>query len=390
MRVCSNRLATGFALFLIGACVQQGVPFQPDDPKPPANFDPELLTGRLMFGEPVAGDEVGDVDALGLDDTMRAFVDVDAMSGLSAAKRLQWLIKRLEEEGHFADSYNPLATLTARETFRSKDGNCLSYTTLFIALARASGLHAYYQMVTLPPNWSADSGLLIRNNHVNAVVYERHLVEGFTREYIVDFNALEIGSDLERHRVSDNYATTLYYSNLAVEHMRHDRSREAFALLRKGIELVPGNADLWVNLAAFYARNDKLEAAVSAYEVVLQLDPTSKTALSGLSSIYAAMGDAVRAERYARQVREYRERNPFYHFALAQLKFENANYAASLAAVNRAIELKRRNPSFYQLKGQAEQKLGDAAAAARSFSRARRYERLAGLTPTHQPRRALR
>ncbi|MDZ7670779.1 MAG: hypothetical protein U5Q16_15635 [Gammaproteobacteria bacterium] len=45
---------------------------------------------------------------------------------------------------------------------------------------------------------------------------------------------------------------------------------------------------------------------------------------------------------YDRKVRNYRKRNPYYHYALAQNAFENARFEESLTAIDRAIDLKRR------------------------------------------------
>ena len=87
MRTCSTLRSLGFAALIgLGGCAQQPANVQPVDPEPPAQFDPELLTGQVLFGEPVSSNELGDVDALALDDDMQAFVDIDSTSGLSVEK----------------------------------------------------------------------------------------------------------------------------------------------------------------------------------------------------------------------------------------------------------------------------------------------------------------
>ena len=60
-------------------------------------------------------------------------------------------------------------TRTASGTFHDRQGNCLSFTMLFVALARAAGLPANYQSVEVPPTWANDGQVVIAN-HVNTVV----------------------------------------------------------------------------------------------------------------------------------------------------------------------------------------------------------------------------
>ena len=73
-------------------------------------------------------------------------------------------------------------TRTASDTFHDRQGNCLSFTMLFVGLARAAGLTANYQSVEVPPTWANDGQVVIAS-HVNAVVRT-----GFGEETVVDFN----------------------------------------------------------------------------------------------------------------------------------------------------------------------------------------------------------
>ena len=73
-------------------------------------------------------------------------------------------------------------TRTASDTFHDRQGNCLSFTMLFVALAREAGLTANYQSVQVQPTWANDGQVVIAS-HVNAVVRT-----GFGEETVVDFN----------------------------------------------------------------------------------------------------------------------------------------------------------------------------------------------------------
>src|SRR5690606_37609773 len=179
--------------------------------------------------------------------------------------------------------------------------------------------------------------------------------------------------DYPREEVSDEYAESLFYANKSVTALRENRPREAFGYLRRALEMAPNNVDLWINLGAFYATQGEFESAVDAYEVALRLDPRNKSALSGLSRSYYNLGDTEMAAVYERKVRYYRERNPWYHYALAQSAYEDADYEASLHHIDQAIDLRRRVARFHFLRGLVQNQLGDTAAARVSLEKAERF-----------------
>ena len=283
------------------------------------------------------------------------------------------MFRGLTQEGYFTANYIADSTRTAAETFHHKTGNCLSYTSMFIALAREADLDARFQIVRVPPNWDADSGYLIRYTHVNLVLKGFAYDAANGQEFSVDFNDVLPDPDYPRHEISDAQATALYYANLSVANLRAGEMREAFAYLKKALDISPDNEDLWINLGAFYAKLDKHSESLAAYQIALELDPGSRGAISGLGRTHGLLGNVEEAAFYNDKVRRYRQRNPFYHFAIAQTEFDQARYEGALEAINKAIDLKYRNGRFHFLKGLAEYKLGDLEGAQISFRRADRF-----------------
>ena len=95
------------------------------------------------------------------------------------------------------------------------------------------------------------------------------------------------------------------------------------------------------------------------------------TSLDGLARAHRRLGNVQRADDYQARSRRYRARNPYYHFARAQVAYQDNRYDESLAAIEAALNLKRRNPAFLFLKGATEDKLGLTEQSARSFQRAK-------------------
>ncbi len=339
-------------------------------------YDPALVSGAAIFGTAVAADEAPSHDVLGVTPEMIDYVGDIGEARLSVM-RFTRLLRRLQDSGFFDNRYDASVTRTAAETFEAQVGNCISYTNLFVALARLSGLTVHYQLAEVPyPTWNAHTGLLIRNNHINVLVdgarFDRSRPDGYT----IDFNEVNPDVDARLRRISDAYAESLFYANLSVDEILAGNERRAFAYLLRAIDIAPENADLWINLGAFYSRHGAHEEALESYHIAQALKPREKLILSGLERSHRALGNTLRADELAGAVRRYRLRNPFYHFALAQTAYDAGDYARSLRAILEAQRLKRRNPRFHYMESLVHLALEDQTAASRSLRKAQRYRAL--------------
>ena len=148
-----------------------------------------ISTEMILEANPmVAGLELEDlshVDPLELNDEMRAFANGYVDPYRSQSTRLQHLLYAVMHEGTFDLIYDD-TTRTAIETFRDQRGNCLSFTNMFVALARHVGLDASFQEVLIPPDWSSSGQFFIFSQHVNVLVDLSAGVAGL--DQIIDFN----------------------------------------------------------------------------------------------------------------------------------------------------------------------------------------------------------
>lgn len=337
------------------------------------DYDDSLLTGERVFGEAVSLGEAPRVAINQPSPEMEAYVADTVTARKLASSRFRELFEGLARDGYFESVYSANATRTAADTFEQRAGNCLSYTSMFIALARIAGLDARYQIVDVPPSWDADAGFLIRYTHVNVLLRNLRLEHQPGQDVIVDFNIVHPDPDYPREEVSDEYAESLFYANESVNRLRDNRPREAFALLRRAIDIAPENVDLWINLGAFYATQGAFDSAIEAYHVALQIDPRNKPAFSGLARSYYNVDDLEMATLYEEKVRNYRERNPYYYYALAQASYEQERFDEALEYVDVAISLHRRTARFHLLRGLVEHRLGHPDSARASLERAERY-----------------
>jgi len=333
----------------------------------PAFDESELVSGKALALAPSELPIVVPTSAetFALDAEMESFI-APLKELREPRMKMQALIQALEARGMFSLEYAEV-TRTARGTFHDRQGNCLSFTMLFVSLARAAGLQANYQSVVVPPSWSND-GQVVVASHVNTVVRT-----GRGQETIVDFNLRPYQAEHRSRRVTDSYALGLFYTNLGAEAMLRENHAAALVYLREAARVRPDIAGVWVNLGVLYARHGRYEHAEAAYLRALDVNAGEPSALTNLSLVYDALGETQLAAEYRDRVQNYRERNPYYHFASATLAYEQEQFADALAAVRKALRLKPDEQEFYELRGKVQTALGKSRDATQSFELARSY-----------------
>ena len=333
----------------------------------PAFDESELVSGKALALAPSELPIVVPTSAetFALDAEMESFI-APLKELREPRMKMQALIQALEARGMFSLEYAEV-TRTARGTFHDRQGNCLSFTMLFVSLARAAGLQANYQSVVVPPSWSND-GQVVVASHVNTVV---RTARG--QETIVDFNLRPYQAEHRSRRVTDSYALGLFYTNLGAEAMLRENHAAALVYLREAARVRPDIAGVWVNLGVLYARHGRYEHAEAAYLRALDVNAGEPSALTNLSLVYDALGETQLAAEYRDRVQNYRERNPYYHFASATRAYEQEQFADALAAVRKALRLKPDEQEFYELRGKVQTALGKSRDATQSFELARSY-----------------
>lgn len=320
---------------------------------------PALIHGELAFGKEIEAAAASDL--LEVSDEMRVFIAAENIldSDISYT-RFRALMAALVNRGYFANRYRADGTYSAAQTFGSAEGNCLGYTNMFIALARAVGLNASYQLIENYPAWNVTQGQLVRNNHINVVIDEIGLARRSAGELIVDFNRVQLEADFaEPTLVSDAFAEALYHLNLAVDRLNAGDFEGSFAELKRAALSDPENKFVWNNLGVFYSRLGKPKIAQQAYEVALSLDNRNKSALAGMVVALTTQGRLERAAEFERRVYWYQLRNPYYHYARANLAFAKQDFDAALLAIEQAIDLPGHDARFFAFRAATAGELGD-------------------------------
>lgn len=358
-------LAAGALLLLLAACAAQ----------PPVSHQldisrQQLLDGSLFAAAPASGVRRADisdvrteaVDMLAVNDDMRAFLRAHVPDDASDRRKVELILAAILGDG-LNLNYNNFKTFTAMEAFYTREGNCMSFTNLFVALAREAGVDARFQEVETPPVWAEQGETWLYNLHINALVN----FTGF--EQIVDFNLESYNNTFHRQVLDDEEALARYHNNMGVHWMTEQDYLAAFQHFRQAIELRDSTGYFWTNLATLYRRAGDPQAAEKAYLVAVDIDQ-EPIALSNLSRLYARRGDEETAAYYRNRVQLFRRKNPYYLFHLAEQAYAQNDYDTAAQLLRTAIRRNKHDHEFYRLMGLTHLKLGNVSAAQRDFSKA--------------------
>ena len=296
-------------------------------------------------------------DILELSSEMIAFLDEHVNRSGSQNERLAHLIRAIIGGDRFVLSYDD-STRTAEETFRDRRGNCVSFTNMFVAMARNLGLNADFQEVEIPPDWSVSGDTYLLSKHVNAVV----ALKG-RHPRVVDFNIADYDSDNEMRIIDDARARAHFYNNLGVEHLLAGDTQQAYAYLRQSLVEDLTFSSAWVNLGILHRREGYVDLAEAAYLTALDYQASDLLAMSNLASLYQQEGLEEAAAHYLSEVQIHRLRNPYYRYQLANEAFNEGDYESAIENLKVAIRKRSEDDRFFYLLSLSYLMSGDAGQA---------------------------
>lgn len=354
--------------------------------------------GRFIFPQSVDAD-IPNVDILALDDDIRALLDESIRPIRKRTRRLEALMELLISRVGYDAENDKYGTRTAQETYDTGTANCLSFSNLFVAMARYVGLSAQFQEVPTPPNWIRTGEAIFTTRHIGALVDvydfpglmvhldsrdpDRFIVwnSASYRYYFTPFNLDALGDEINPRfgtTIPDHRAFAQYYNNIAAQYLAEGNLSNAFRYLVKAIKVDPRLSYAWSNLGVVYSRNNQLKAAEAAFlqgiKVVQRRDDvTDLNIMNNMVKLYERSGDKEKARFYSKEVASFRERNPYYLYSIARASYHEAMYERSVKYFKAAIRRKDDDHLFYYGLALANFKLGDLEEVKKNIDNAKRY-----------------
>ena len=336
-------------------------PYQPDG-------QIDGLDGAEILNSPLRDERtlasMADVDLLGRSLEMQSFLADNINRTAGPRSRLEQLVSAVVKGHQFQLDYNG-STRTAAETFSEHSGNCLSFTSMFIALARGVGLKARFQEVDIAPDWSMSGQTFLISQHVNAVVELRN-----DMNRVIDFNVYDFNADTDGRLISDERALAHYYNNVGVDSMLGGDTALAYANFSRSLEADQRFASAWVNMGILHRRSGLPKYAEAAYREALEVDSANLQAMSNLADLYTEQGRLEAADYYLERVHAHRMHNPYYRYQLAVEALQAGDYEGSIDHLRYAIRKRKEDHRFYYMMSLNYWMTGDREAAARWLTRA--------------------
>ncbi len=261
--------------------------------------------------------------------------------------------------------YDTAATLTVAEAWRQRRANCLSFTLLFMALAREAGIEADVQEVGRVVTWYQEQGVVYNAGHVNVGLR----VNG--RRGTLDLDQDVLYDRRGPRPVSDQRALAHFYNNRGAELLAEGQVAAAREHFQVALQQEARFAPAWNNLGVLETRAGDTAAAAAAFDRALAIDPDLPSTLANASALYLRIGDNARAARLDARLRREHERDPFYQFIQGVEAERRADYAAAIHYYRHAVRLYGSAHQFHFGLARAYSLSGDNRRAVRELERAR-------------------
>jgi Flp pilus assembly protein TadD len=330
----------------------------------------ELLSGNALDVDPEAPAIIANDEVMALNDDMRAFLEEHVARRAGNSIKLRQLSDAVFDKEKFGLGYEE-TTRTAAETFAARRGNCLSFTFMFVVLARGVGLDASFQEVEIPREWSFVGDTSILNRHINIFV---DFDVGVYPAKVVDFDIADFNADYDMTIISDHRALAHFFNNLGAQSLHRGDTTAAFLAFRRAIaENDASFAPAWDSLGTLYARSGLDDHAEAAFLQALAIDKSDLTAMNNLTILYDRRGKPELAQRYRNKVVKHRHRNPYYRFQLARMAYHVEDYDQAIDHLKYAVRRHKDDDRFYALLGLVYFGMGMEEKSRQWMARAEKY-----------------
>ena len=353
--------------------------------------------GKKITPESV-DDTIPDVDILALGSEIKSVLDESVIPIRDSKKRLDEIVKILIQKVRYTTEEDRYGAKTAQETFDTGTGNCLSFSNLFVAMARYAGLKTEFQEIPTPPNWIRNGEVLFFTRHIGASIDIVSPMDQTVQLYVLGENRVMVHDNIQRYLftpsqldpfapeinpfsirpIPDHRAFAQYYNNIGSQYLAEGDATDAFRYFVKAVKIDPKLSFAWSNLGVVYNRNNQVKAAKAAFFQGMSVthgpdDVTLLTIMSNMARLYKKIGDTEKAEFYKKEVASFREKNPYYQYAIAKTAYHDRFYEKSVKYYKAAIQRKNDEHLFYYGLALAYLKLGEIKKAEKNLDKAKHY-----------------
>lgn len=315
--------------------------------------------------EPPDPDEVMRLPAPVLERLEREVVAV----AQSPERRLELLVDLISSQSGLGLRYKAMPTLSVAQTIERRHGNCLSFSLLFISMARALDLDVFPREVRVPASWRQEGRLIFDIGHVNSGVdtpSSRKTVD-FEPDFLL---AQRLASPYRGRRISDQRALAHFYNNRAAELLADGDTDQARAWADRALEMDPRFGPAHNTAGIIERRQARTRAAREHFRAALELSHDPAAALFNLVRLERSDGRMDEAARYAGRLEALRSTDPWFQWAIGRFYEALEEPAVAARFYTRAVDLDADEYRFHLSLARMLFELGEPAPASRALTRA--------------------
>jgi tetratricopeptide (TPR) repeat protein len=270
--------------------------------------------------------------------------------------------------GYLGLQYELTPTRSAIETFRDREGNCLSFVNLFVGLAREYRLSPFYVEVEDYQRWNYNDGLVVSHGHIVAGMR----VDGHLETF--DFLPYRTKSYRDFNPIDDLKATAHYYNNLAAEALMRgdlDRAREHSEI---AYGLAPWFEKVANNLGVVLIRQGEVERALGLLSEALAEQPTNVPLLTNTARAYQELGRLDEANELLTRLEGLQEANPYFYVYRGEVALAQNDFPGALEYMRKALRQDSENPQVHVGLVKVYLAMGDREKALHHVERALRLD----------------
>jgi tetratricopeptide (TPR) repeat protein len=200
----------------------------------------------------------------------------------TADEKLERLHAALFDGRNFMFEYDKGSTFSAADAFEKRQGNCVSFTNLFIALGRLRGIRLQAALVSGRNVSEREGDLIVTYNHMVAVSPRT----GGRPARLYDFYGTG-GQAAERLTLLDDFSVAaIRASNAGIAHLGQGKYAEAEHDLEIAVKLGPQLGSLYANLGLVKWRKGDVAGAFASFRRGLEVEPHCPSVLHNLAALY--------------------------------------------------------------------------------------------------------
>jgi len=296
---------------------------------------------------------------------MKAWLEKAVSRHAPPHEQLEQLTVALQSRRGLEIEYEAGFTGTAAEVFADERANCLSFTHLFVSLAREVGLQAYYVGVDRQERFRKSGDLIVMTGHVAAAWgYD-------TQRKLIEFNVVDETDPRFARKISDRRAHALYHANRGAELLQDSDLEAALRALTMAVILDVHLPDAWVNLGVARRRTGDLDGAEGAYQTALDLEADYLPAYHNLLMLFDLVGETDGIDELFEILGSRRNRNPYIYLELGDLSTERGRLDEAERFYRRAQRLDKRLAEPHAAMGLLALRVGEEDRARELLAKAR-------------------